>query len=508
MIRFGPFQVDPRTWSLSRGGEAVDLSPRLVELLTAIIEKNGEIVTKDELLDRFWPGVNISENTLTRAIADIRKALGEQASEPQYIQTLARRGFRFIPDSVTEHPAPGVRPALSERTRVPGNERSRVEGSPEPDEDPFQAWVQGKLALDSLNLEKLSGAIAAFERAVLELPSYAPAHAGLANAYLLKYEQTRSGSVPDRGLLTRAMAAATQACAVDPSLGEGWAVRGYLLSAAGRAEEAQAAARRAAALEPENWRHQYRLAYSTWGEERLRAVERALALMPGFAPVRMLSAMVFIARGTLDRAEREAGLGAESQRRHRADRTPLPAIGFHWLRGLLLAARGDASAALASLDEESATDSTGHIYAREFALNARVAAGFMHLTMNDGSSAEGTFNQALAQAPAHPRATMGLYAVATRGGDARASEAARTAAEHAIAELMRGERHVEAALVSAGQRIVEGQTAAAMELLDRVLADAPAGPAGWIVPVDPMLEAIRLKPGYPELLAKLAARAS
>lgn len=482
MIRFGPFEVDSRTWSLSRGGGAVDLSPRLVEILTAIIEKNGEIVTKDELLDRFWPGVNISENTLTRAIADIRKALGEQASEPKYIQTLARRGFRFIPDSITEPPAP--------------------------DEDPFHAWVQGKLALDSLNLEKLSGAIAAFERAVVELPSYAPAHAGLANAYLLQFEQTRSGSVPDRDLLTRAMSAARQACAVDPSLGEGWAVLGYLLSAAGKAEEAQAAARRAAALEPENWRHQYRLAYSTWGEERLRAVERALALMPGFAPVRMLAAMVFIARGTLDRAEREAGLGAESQRRHRADRTPLPAIGFHWLRGLLLAARGDAPAALASLDEESGADATGHIYAREFALNARVAAGFMHLVMNDRLSAAATFNQAVAEAPAHPRATLGLYAVATRGAAPRDCESARAATEHAIAALVRGERHVEAALVSAGQRIVEGQTAAAMELLDRVLADAPAGPAGWIVPVDPMLEAIRLAPGYPQLLAKLAARAS
>lgn len=379
---------------------------------------------------------------------------------------------------------------------------------PEPDEDPFQAWVQGKLALDSLNLEKLSGAIAAFERAVVELPTYAPAHAGLANAYLLKYEQTRSGSVPDRGLLTRAMAAAKQACAVDPSLGEGWAVLGYLLSAAGKTEEAQAAARRAAALEPDNWRHQYRLAYSTWGEERLRAVDRALTLMPGFAPVRMLSAMVFIARGTLDRAEREANQGAESQRRHRGDRTPLPAIGFHWLRGLLLAARGDAPAALASLDEESAGDAGGHIYAREFALNARVAAGFMHMTMNDPSSAASRFNQALAEAPAHPRATLGLYAVACRSADARECEAARTATEHVIAELNRGERHVEAALVSAGQRVVEGQTAAAMALLDRMLADAPAGPAGWIIPVDPMLEAVRLAPGYPELLAKLAARAS
>jgi DNA-binding winged helix-turn-helix (wHTH) protein len=489
VIRFGPFQIDQRTWSLSRGADPVDLSPRLVEILAAIVEKDGEIVTKDELLDRFWPGVNISENTLTRAIADIRKALGEHASEPRYIQTLARRGFRFMADATVERPEPGAR-------------------RPEPEEDPFQAWVQGKLALDTLNLEKLGGAIAAFERAVVELPSYAPAHAGLANAYLLQFERTRSGSVPDRGLLTRAMSAAKQACAVDPSLGEGWAVLGYLLSAAGKTEEAQAAARRAAALEPDNWRHQYRLAYSAWGEERLRAADRALALMPGFAPVRMLSAMVFIARGTLDRAEREATVGAETQRRQRADRTPLPAIGFHWLRGLLLAARGDAAAALASLDEESATDAGGHIYAREFVLNASVAAGFLQLTRNDAPAATATFQRALAEAPGHPRATLGLYAVASRGDNPRECDATRTATEHAIAELIRGERHVEAALVSAGQRIVEGKTATAMEPLDRMLTEAPAGPAGWIIPVDPMLEGVRLAPGYTELLAKLAARAS
>ena len=489
MIRFGPFQVDPRTWSLTQSGESVDLSPRLVEILAAIVEKNGEIVTKDELLDRFWPGINISENTLTRAIADIRKALGEQASEPKYIQTLARRGFRFIADASVERPAPGAR-------------------RPEPDDDPFQAWVQGKLALDSLNLEKLGGAIAAFERAVVELPTYAPAHAGLANAYLLQFEQTRSGSVPDRGLLTRALSAARQACAVDPSLGEGWAVLGYLLMAAGKTEEAQAAARRAAALEPENWRHQYRLAYSAWGEERLRAAERALALMPGFAPVRMLSAMVFIARGTLDRAEREATIGAESQRRQRGDHTPLPAIGFHWLRGLLLAARGDAAAALTSLVEESATNAAGHIYAREFALNSRVAAGFIHLTMNDAAAAASTFQHALVEAPGHPRATLGLYAVVSRGTDSRACQLARNATEHALAELTRGERPIEAALVSAGQRIVEGQSGAAMALLDDMLGGAPPGPAGWIIPVDPMLAAVRVAPGYAELLAKIAARAS
>ncbi len=490
MIRFGPFQVDPRTWSLSREGEAVDLSPRLVEILVSIVEKHGEIVTKDELLERFWPGVNITDNTLTRAIADIRKALGDHAGEPKYVQTMARRGYRFA--GVAE----------------PGGS---VSGSwiPVPDQaDPFQAWVKGKLALDSLDLKKLSGAIAAFERAAVELPSYAPAHAGLANAYLLQFEKTRSGSVPDRDLLTRAMAAARQACAVDPSLGEGWAVLGYLLSAAGKTEEAQAAARRAGALEPDNWRHQYRLAYSTWGEERLRAVDRTLILKPGFAPARMLSAMVFIARGALDRAEHEATLGADSQRQQGDDQTPLPAIGLHWLRGLVLAARGDAASALASFDEEIARAASGHVYAREFAVNARVATGFTHLTLNDIPTATAAFRQSLAEAEGHPRATLGLYAAAVRSGDTRGAEAAKESTARAIAELTRGERHVEAALVSAGERIVRGQTADAMEVLDRVLTDTPAGPAGWIIPVDPMLEAIRSEPGRAGLLAKLAARAS
>ncbi len=231
-------------------------------------------------------------------------------------------------------------------------------------------------------------------------------------------------------------------------------------------------------------------------------------MKPGFAPARMLSAMVFIARGALDRTEQEATLGADSQRQQGDDRTPRPAIGRHWLRGLVLAARGDAASALASFDEEIARAASGHVYAREFALNARVAAGFTHLTLNDTSAAASTFRQALTVAQGHPRATLGLYAVAMRGADARDCHAAKTATEHAIAELIRGERHVEAALGSAGERIVRGQTAEVMEVLDRVLPDAPAGPAGWIIPVDPMLEAVRFAPGRTGLFAKLAARAS
>ena len=479
MIRFGSFQIDPRTWLLTRDSAPVDLSPRLVEILGFIVSRGGEIVTKEELLEKFWPDVNVTENTLTRAIADIRKAIGEDATSPRFLQTAARRGYRF------------------------GGEASIT-----PETDPFQEWVKGRLALDSLDASKLTEAVRAFERTTAELPRYAPAHAGLANAYMLQYERTRFGSAPDRELLTRAMSAARQASTLDPSLGEAWAVLGYLLCAAGKSDEGQAAARRATALEPENWRHHYRLAYGTWGEERLRAVDRTLALMPGFAPARMLSCMVFVARGTMDRAEREAAIGVEAQRQNQADHTPLPAVGFHWLRGMILAAKGDRAAALACFAEEIAAGQSGHVYAREFVVNARVATGFTELEQRDLEKASASFAAALADAPGHPKASVGMYAIAAASNDQHAIDRCRQESVAAIHELRKSERHAEAALVSAGAQIVQGHTGEAAEALDRLLASSPAGPAGWIIPIDPMLAAIRETPAKQALFARLAARAA
>ena len=492
MLRFGAFQIDPRTWTLTNAGRSVDLSPRLVEILAYLAARAGTIVTKDELLDHFWPDVHIAENTLTRAIADIRKAIGDSSESPKYVQTLARRGYRFVPS------VDGAVDQLTASTGSTGADAS----------DPFRDWVNGRLALDSLDRTRLAGAVTAFERAVTELPNYAPAHAGLANAYLLQFETTRSGSVPERELLIKATKAARQACAVEPTLGEGWAVLGYLLAAAGKTQEAQAAARRSTALEPDNWRHHYRLAYATWGEERLRAVDHALALLPGFAPAYMLSAMVFVARGAMGRAEQAASLGSDAQRQHQNDQTPLPAAGLHWMRGLILASRNEIDQALASFNDEIATGSSGHIYAREFAANARVATAAIQLARGDREAAEATFRNTLAESPGHPRATLGLFATTGPHTDRAEVEARRLATEHAIEELRRGERPVEAALVAAGERVVVGEIDSAIAILQRLLSDAPAGPAGWIIPVDPMLVALHDAAGYSALLARLAARAA
>ena len=486
MIRFGSFHIDPRTWLLTHDGRPVDLSPRLVEILAYIVARDGDIVTKDELLERFWPDVHVTENTLTRAIADIRKAIGDEAAEPRYLQTVSRRGYRF----------PGSKGSRGSKGSI---------GSTSP-ADPFQEWVKGRLALDSLDATKLNDAVRAFERTAAELPRYAPAHAGLANAYLLQYEKTRSGSTPDRGLLERAMAAAQQAAAIDPSLGEGWAVLGYVLCAAGKAQEGQAAARRATALEPDNWRHHYRLAYGTWGEERLRAVDRTLALMPGFAPARMLACMVFVARGTIDRAEREAASGADLQRQSHRHHSPLPGVGHHWLLGLIRRATGRVDEALACFAEEI-SEAGGHVYGNEFAVNAHVATGFTQLSQNNVDAAAAAFGRALDASPGHAKGCAGQYAIAVRSAQPESVAAARSAVVAAISQLHQADREVEAALVAAGLKLIDGQTGDALRDLDQLLETAPPGPAGWIIPIDPMLAAIHESPAKQALLSRLAARA-
>lgn len=78
----------------------------------------------------------------------------------------------------------------------------------------------------------------------------------------------------------------------------------------------------------------------------------------------------------------------------------------------------------------------------------------------------------------------------------------------AIEELIRVDRHAEAALVTAGRQIVEGGVREAVQTLDGFLTTTPAGPAGWIVPIDPMLVAIRENPANQALFAKLDQRAA
>lgn len=101
-LSFGEFQVDPDRRLLLRNGEVVPLKAKAFDLLTVFLEKRGEVLTKNELLDTVWENQFVEENNLTVHVAALRKALGEKKNENRYIVTVPGKGYRFVAEL---HPA-------------------------------------------------------------------------------------------------------------------------------------------------------------------------------------------------------------------------------------------------------------------------------------------------------------------------------------------------------------------------------------------------------------------
>ena len=101
VFRFEGFQVDRQRALLTRDGEAVALEPRAFALLIYLLEHRERLVTREELLDDVWAGAFVTANALSRAIARLRKALGDDPRAPRIVETVPTRGFRFVA-SVTE----------------------------------------------------------------------------------------------------------------------------------------------------------------------------------------------------------------------------------------------------------------------------------------------------------------------------------------------------------------------------------------------------------------------
>jgi DNA-binding winged helix-turn-helix (wHTH) protein/TolB-like protein/Tfp pilus assembly protein PilF len=93
---FGPFRVDTMKRRLLRDGYIVPLTPKAFDTLLVLIENWGQVVEKDDLMEKVWPGIAVEENNLTQNVSALRKALGERRDEPQYILTVSGLGYRFI----------------------------------------------------------------------------------------------------------------------------------------------------------------------------------------------------------------------------------------------------------------------------------------------------------------------------------------------------------------------------------------------------------------------------
>jgi DNA-binding winged helix-turn-helix (wHTH) protein/tetratricopeptide (TPR) repeat protein len=115
--RFGPFRLDLRNERLWRGADELVLRPKTFAVLSHLVKHAGDLALKDELLQAVWPGVAVSEAVLTVCIGEIRQALGDDSHAPRYVETMHRRGYRFIAPVAWSrgHERPAAAPAASRR---------------------------------------------------------------------------------------------------------------------------------------------------------------------------------------------------------------------------------------------------------------------------------------------------------------------------------------------------------------------------------------------------------
>ncbi|HJR61758.1 MAG TPA: winged helix-turn-helix domain-containing protein [Vicinamibacterales bacterium] len=628
--RFGPFTVETGAYRLTRNDAVIPVSPKIIDLLLYLVARPSALVSKEELFKALWPDVAVTDNALTQVVSELRQALGDDPSKPLYVQTVARRGYRFIapvtaPSPAAAHPPADVAPTVPsvgvldftnvskdasldwlssgiaetvtndlrgalqartlDRTRIVEASRRvgtelaalrrelqldlAVVGSFQRSGDrlritaravdaatgealadskadgllvdvfdlqdrivaqlsaaigsrsgtsarrstretssleAYQVFTEGRVRLETLEGAQVALAIKDFERAIELDPRYAASHVGLGNAHFWQYEMSRAQNHPDAVLLAKAIDNVRRAIELDRELAEAHATLAFLLVSAGRASEALVSARRAVTLEPGYWGHHFRVAHAAWGDERLRSVGRVMELYPDFPFAHFEAAMVFIARGSLDRAESVLREGAIVQDRQAHLRQRYPARGLHWLLGIVRLAHRDVAEAEAEFACEVA-GGTNQLYGAEFVMNACDGAGFARLRGGDPQQAVQHFRRALELFPDHARSLVGLGTALAAAGEAKAADKAFAEAAAAIEALRRGGRGSEATIAEAFLNASTGRTDKALMCLRSLLERVDLPFTGWTIPVEPLLEPLRPHREFGQILATLADRA-
>ena len=119
-ISFGPFRLDPGQKQLWHGEQRVELRPQPLTVLHYLAERPGQLVTKDELLSQLWADRYVSQAVFKVCVRSIREALGDDATAPQYVETVGREGYRFIADISAGRSALSAQPS----PQAPSSQRS------------------------------------------------------------------------------------------------------------------------------------------------------------------------------------------------------------------------------------------------------------------------------------------------------------------------------------------------------------------------------------------------
>jgi DNA-binding winged helix-turn-helix (wHTH) protein len=107
-VTFGPFTFDRQSRLLWRDGAEVALPPRVLGVLELLIDRAGQVVARQDLLDAVWKDAFVTDTSLAEAVSFLRQALGDDPQSPRYIQTVHRRGYRFVAAVSGSDPNPGA----------------------------------------------------------------------------------------------------------------------------------------------------------------------------------------------------------------------------------------------------------------------------------------------------------------------------------------------------------------------------------------------------------------
>ena len=319
---FGPFELRTRSHELFKYGVKLKLRPQPFQILDQLLGQPGELVTREELRDKLWSSETFVdfEQSLNTSVKELRAAIGDSATEPQYIETVPRLGYRFIaPVQVVQAATSNVDVAgsIPAADPVPAGVKTRetrtrpslwvvalmavalltivgylkfatsafghsTKDHRPPNPAAVDHYLRGRVMLDAHNVSDIGHGLAEFQEATRQDPDFAPSYAALGRMYWL----LTSYGTDLSDLLPLMKSASDKALELDDHLADGHAVRGLVrLYLQNDWQGAEAEFRRALELNPgESAAHDYYatafLLNSGRMEESIAESQRAVELNP------------------------------------------------------------------------------------------------------------------------------------------------------------------------------------------------------------------------------------
>ena len=234
-FRFGHWLVFPHENKLHRGDQVVQIEPKVMQLLLTLVSRHNQACSRNDLLEQLWPSSDTSNSSLTRAISELRKALGDQQNPSQYIDTIHRIGYKAIAE---------IRPLIDRADITAGG--STTAGRLSTQEEVI---AMARYLLVRRNESDILRAIRLLKECLEQNPSYAQLWAMLAHAQSILHLYSEE---PAALMIRKADEHARKALELDGANGLAWAVLGGIAHYEWRWPDALEQFERAYAYQPQD----------------------------------------------------------------------------------------------------------------------------------------------------------------------------------------------------------------------------------------------------------------